>query len=141
MWGSRRSRRASGMSLVEVAMAIAILGAFAGMVTMSVRGHRVRSRQDVARKDITAIAKALEAFRAANSRYPTCEEGLGVLGRATRNRTDPLLRGGAVDPWGRPYRYDAPPSADRYRVVCLGADGVEGGEGGDRDISSDELGG
>jgi len=129
------------MSLSEVVVVIAILGGLAGTATMSVRGHRVRARQDVARKDIGAIVQALEAFRAMNNRFPTCQEGLDVLSRARTSHFGPLLRGGAVDPWGRPYRYDAPPAGNRCRVVSLGADGREGGQGGDQDISSDELGG
>jgi len=119
---------------------VAILGGLAGTVTMSVRSHQVRTRQDVARKDIDAIVKALEAFRAMNNRFPTRQEGLGVLERAPKSRSGPLLRGDAVDPWGRPYRYNALPAADRCKVVCFGADGLEGGRGGNEDITSGELG-
>ena len=40
------------------------------------------------------------------------------------------------DPWGNEYKYQAPGSKGPYDIISLGADGKEGGEGPDKDISS-----
>jgi general secretion pathway protein G len=40
------------------------------------------------------------------------------------------------DPWQRPFIYEA--SGEGYRILSLGADGKEGGEGTDRDIFSEQ---
>ena len=39
-----------------------------------------------------------------------------------------------------PLHLRVPGSQSDYEVICLGADGLEGGEGAEKDISSDSLG-
>lgn len=38
------------------------------------------------------------------------------------------------DPWDRPYVYES--DGRSFRIVCLGADGLAGGDGYDQDIDS-----
>ena len=38
------------------------------------------------------------------------------------------------DPWGHEYKYQSPGTHGPYDIVSLGADGVEGGEGANKDI-------
>ena len=40
------------------------------------------------------------------------------------------------DPWHNEYRYTAPGQKGPYDVVSLGADGKEGGDGPDKDITN-----
>jgi general secretion pathway protein G len=40
------------------------------------------------------------------------------------------------DPWGNEYKYSAPGQAGPYDIVSLGADGKEGGEGVNKDITN-----
>ena len=40
-------------------------------------------------------------------------------------------------PLGNPYQYNNPGKHGAYDVICYGADGREGGEGGDKDICND----
>ena len=42
------------------------------------------------------------------------------------------------DPWGNEYRYASPGQKGAYDIVSLGADGKEGGEGANKDITSAE---
>ena len=41
-----------------------------------------------------------------------------------------------TDPWGRPYAYRSPGQHGDYDLYSLGADGKEGGEGENRDVTS-----
>ncbi|MBW2022314.1 MAG: type II secretion system protein GspG, partial [Deltaproteobacteria bacterium] len=41
-----------------------------------------------------------------------------------------------LDPWGRPYQYCGPGEHGDYDLFSYGKDGVEGGEGYDKDIVS-----
>jgi general secretion pathway protein G len=52
---------------------------------------------------------------------------------------EPLLSGEPRDPWGHAYQYNSPGANAPYEVICYGADGREGGEGGDADITSTNL--
>jgi general secretion pathway protein G len=52
-------------------------------------------------------------------------------------QNEPLLTSSkVVDPWGHAYVYTIPGQHGKFDIVCLGADGVEGGEGENADIYS-----
>ena len=52
-----------------------------------------------------------------------------------------FLNKAPLDPWKNAYEYVSPGSSEPYEVICLGADGREGGEGENRDFTSESLGG
>jgi general secretion pathway protein G len=133
----KQARRA--FSLVEIMIVIVIIGLLAGVVTINVRGYLMKARQSTARTEIATIVQALGTFYATSGRYPTNEEGLDILTKPTEKNPEPLLEGKPTDPWGRPYQYVCPGSNAPFEVICLGADGREGGEGADADISSARL--
>jgi len=138
---SSRARRHTrgGFSLVEVMVVIVIIGLLASVVTLNVRGYLNKAKQNMARQEIATVVQALETFYAACSRYPTNEEGLAILTRPSEKLPESLLKAVPVDPWRRPYQYNSPGSAGPYEVICYGADGREGGDGVNADVSSDAL--
>src|SRR5207247_1646393 len=81
--------------------------------------------------EIATICTALETFYTAYGRYPSNDEGLSILTKKTEKFPDPLLAQVPVDPWSRAYVYIQPGRGHAYEVICLGADGREGGEGAD----------
>ena len=85
-------------------------------------------RQRLAWDEMQKIIALLETFRDQNGAYPTTEQGLAALA--------PLGVVPAADPWGNPYTYESPSLLNDFELVCLGADGVPGGEGEDADIAS-----
>jgi general secretion pathway protein G len=128
-----------GFTLVEVMVVMVIIGILASLVTYRVRSYLVVSKQNAAAAEIAKIAQALDTFYAATDRYPTNEEGLAVLTQKSAAFTDGILNKMPLDPWKHPYQYICPGRKSAYEVICLGADGREGGEGADRDISSESL--
>lgn len=83
------------------------------------------------------MISGLELFFLENDRYPTNEEGLAILLQHTDKHPDGLLRGSHLkDPWGHAYQYIYPGLHGTFDVICFGADGREGGTGGDQDINS-----
>jgi general secretion pathway protein G len=119
---------------------IVLLGILATTVTVSVRDYLVTGKQNAAKQEMAQIISALELFYLENDRYPTNEEGLAVLREHTDNHPDGLLRGGDLnDPWGHPYEYVYPGLHGSFDLVCYGADGLEGGRGGNADTNSWEM--
>jgi general secretion pathway protein G len=136
-FGIQNSHR--GFSLVEFTVVLALIGLLAGIVTIGVRPMLTRGKQSAARSEISSIRQALEHFYSVYGRYPTNDEGLAILRKPTEKISEPLLTQDPKDPWGRGYVYAEPGRKEPYEVICLGADGREGGSGGDMDIVSWDL--
>jgi general secretion pathway protein G len=104
------------------------------------RIYLIKAKQNAARHDVALIANALDQFWAEYNRYPTQDEGLEILAKPSDKIPDPLLKDVPIDPWGRPYVYVPPTTANASPdVVCRGANGKEGGTGADADISASTL--
>ena len=70
-------------------------------------------------------------YRIDNLRYPTTEEGLNALTAGNYLRRLPN------DPWNHPYRYALPgPEGKPFLISTLGADGREGGDGENADLTN-----
>lgn len=134
---SLRTRHA--FSLIEFTVVLALIGLLAGIVTVNVRHHLVRGKQNAARAEIATIRDALESFYTVVGRYPDNDEGLAILSQSTEQLPEPLLQQKPLDPWGRAYQYNQPGRDEPYEVICFGADGREGGEGADADVVSWDL--
>ena len=130
-----------GFSLVELIVVMVILGMLAGLVAVRTRGYLISSKQNAAKAEIANIVKAIETFYADQSRYPTTDEGIEILVQGTDTWPDGFLNKLPRDPWKNPYEYVSPGSTEPYEVICLGADGREGGEGENSDFTSEALDG
>ncbi len=133
------AKRTRGFTLLELMVVIVIIGILAGTVTVGVRSYLITSKQNVAKMEISKLAQAIESFYVGNDRYPTNEEGLEILTTTNDKFPEPLIGRLPNDPWGNPYDYLETGASPPFKVVAYGADGREGGEGADRDISSPEL--
>lgn len=140
MFSDKRSRPTFGFTLIELMVVIVIIGLVAGTVTVGVRSYLIRGKQNVAKMEIAKITQAIESFYLEQDRIPTNEEGLEILTQTSEAFPEPLLSTLPSDPWGNPYEYLETGSSPAYEVVCYGADGREGGDGADEDISSLHLG-
>lgn len=127
----------TGFTLVELMVVIVLVGLLAGAVSVGVRSYLVAGKQNVARMEIAKICQAIDTFYATYDRYPSNEEGIKVLSEPTEKLVEPLLTKLPRDPWGRLYQYNQPGRRRPYEVLSFGADGQEGGEGVDADLSSD----
>lgn len=131
--------RRNAFSLVELIVVMVIIGLLSSLVAVRTRSYLISSKQNAARAEIATIVNAMETFYADQSRYPTSEEGIEILVEGTNGFPDGFLKKVPKDPWGRPYEYLNPGTASPFEVLCLGGDGREGGEGGDMDLTSENL--
>jgi general secretion pathway protein G len=132
------SRRAA-FSLVELMVVVVIIGLLSSLVAVQTRSYLIASKQNAARAEISTMISALESFYADQSRYPTNDEGIAILKNGTPSFPDGFLKKLPLDPWGHAYEYMSPGANSPFEIICLGADGREGGDGGNADISSEAL--
>jgi len=129
----------SAFSLVELMVVVVIIGLLSSLVAVQTRSYLIASKQNAARAEISTMISALESFYADQSRYPTNDEGIAILKNGTPSFPDGFLKKLPLDPWGHAYEYMSPGANSPFEIICLGADGREGGDGGNADISSEAL--
>jgi general secretion pathway protein G len=133
--------RQRGFSLIELIVVLVILGLLAAVVGPAVVRRLRGSRSQIAKIQIAQFEESLDLFNFDVGRYPATEEGLRALIENTGNVPNwsgPYLTKNAVpkDPWNHDYVYRAPGQHGEYDLYSLGADGQEGGDGENADVSS-----
>lgn len=137
----RRPQRMRGMTLIEILVVLTLIGIIMGIVGGNFIGRGEKAKADAAKVEMGQIAQALDLYKLEVGRYPTTQEGLQALIQAPAGVTNwngPYWKKATVpkDPWGNDYKYSSPAASGPYEIVSLGADGKEGGEGVDKDITS-----
>ena len=130
-----RGLRRPAFTLVELMVVVVIVGVMATVVTLQVSDYLVTAKQNVAKSELATIKSALELFFMENDRYPTTDEGLPILTKKTPKHPNGIVSSDLADPWGREYVYLFPGFNGPFELRSLGADGQEGGDGANMDIS------
>ncbi len=139
-----RTRRAhatptpNGFTLVEMLVAIFIVGLLATIVVINVLPNQKKAMVQKARADIAILGQAMESYRLDNFTYPDAGQGLQALvtppAGAAGGRTEGYIKKLPNDPWGRPYQYSVPGRNGAFDIYSLGADGAPGGQDDNADI-------
>jgi general secretion pathway protein G len=127
----------TGFSLMELLVVLAIMGLLAAIVTPKVMGTLGKAKTQTTGTQIDQLGAALDFFKVDNGRYPTREEGLKALidapsGLASWNGPYLAKPDLPQDAWSRAFHYES--DGEGYDLYSFGADGREGGTGGDADI-------
>ena len=134
-------RAALGMTLIEILVVLVLIGIVTGILAGNFLGKGEKAKADAAKIEINQIGQTLDLYKLEIGRYPTSQEGLQALITAPSGVTNwngPYWKNGTLpkDPWGHEYKYTSPGSKTPYEILSLGADGKEGGEGPDKDITN-----
>ncbi len=134
----KRVSMQAGFTLIEIMVVVFILGLLVTLVAPKIIGRTDQARQTKARADIKAIEESMKLFKLDNGFYPSTGEGIQALvqppPRARRFNPDGYLDKVPLDPWGQEYAYLN--DGRNIRIISFGANGVEGGDGYDRDIDN-----
>lgn len=134
--------RMGGFTLLEMIVVLVIIGLIMGLVGPRLFSQADKAKVQTAETQVKMLRGALDTMRLDISRYPTQEEGLGILmNRPGDSKTaarwqGPYLEDGVPDdPWGNPYQYSPQASGlHAFSLYSLGADGKSGGTGFDADV-------
>lgn len=137
---TKRLLQQGGFTLLEMLVVLVIIGLVASLVGPQLLGRVDSSRVTAADTQIRMLKGALDTLRLDVGRYPTAEEGLGLLMRQPSDeRTQRKWQGPYLaesvppDPWGNPYQYK-PRNSTNVILYSFGADGKTDGEGIDADV-------
>ena len=134
----RKFNKASGFSLVELIVVIAILGMLMLLMVSNYGKFFSGSKKKVAEMLVTKTMEApLMMYMSDMGRYPTTQEGLQALVRAPSGKrgrwNGPYIKDqeSLMDPWKNPLQYRCPGqhNPDGYDLWSMGP----GGQSGDED--------
>ncbi len=130
-----------GMSLIEILVVLAIIGTIAATVGSSVFGNKEKAKLRIAKIQISKIENAINTF------YNDCDQLPDSLDQLINEPDSSVCESwgpGAyikekelVDPWKNDFVYEQTSSG--FNVMSYGKGGEEGGDGLEKDISSEDL--
>lgn len=134
--------RQQGFTLIEIMVVMVILGLLVAIVAPNIMGRSDQARVTAAEAQLSNIANALDLYRLDNSNYPSTQQGLEALVNEPTGSPEPrnwnpegYMKSVPQDPWGNDYQYVSPGTEGPYDLYSFGADGQEGGDGDNADIS------
>ncbi len=133
-----------GWTFVETLIVIAIVLILTSTVGFMAFRYIDRAKVVTARSQIESFSLALNSYFFDVKTFPSQPQGLDALWKKPElspvpdNWEGPYLdKPVPSDPWGNSYEYTTPgPNNLPFGIRSFGADGHEGGEGQNRDISS-----
>jgi general secretion pathway protein G len=140
-----RQKSSRGFTLIELMVVVLIIALLAGFAAPPVLNKLRGAKVNLAKPKMTFIENALKQFELDCGRLPD-ESGGGLEALLTappeledKWRGPYLKQSQLLDPWGNPYLYvrEGQYNPGSFDLICLGADGQEGGEGDDADIAND----
>lgn len=138
---AKSTKGQKGFTLVELLVVLVILGLIVGFAAPQVMKYLGGAKTDTATVQIERLSAILDLYRLDVGRYPDESDGLNALLEApagAESWNGPYIKkaDAIIDPWGTPYVYRFPGQQGEFDLYSLGADGQEGGEGEDRDVTS-----
>jgi general secretion pathway protein G len=135
------AHRIRGMTLIEILVVLTLIGIVMGIVGGNYLGQGEKAKAKAARIEIEQIGQTLDLFKLEVGRYPTTQEGLQALITAPAGVTNwngPYWKKTTLpkDPWTNEYHYASPGQHGAYDLWSYGADGKEGGDAVNKDITS-----
>lgn len=159
----RQSAVRRGFTLVELLIVLAILVLLASLVGPRLLGSKQKADINAVKTQIGMFQSALERFAVDMNRFPATEEGLSVLvtspgtdgggSSESSSSEDASAEGGSggggtwdgpylksetvpLDPWGKAYSYEYPPTHNKINVPDIWSFGPDGQENTEDDIVS-----
>lgn len=134
---NRTLRSEKGMTLVEIMIVLAILGAIIALVATNVADSRDKAKLKEAKIQLSLISNALQMYYTECGKYPEALTAIADGDSACSNWIpDKKMKKKLNDPWNREFYYTR--TGSEFILKSYGKDGKEGGTALNADIVSDD---
>lgn len=132
-----RWSRQAGLTLLEILVVLAIIGAVMAVLIPNITGNLSRSQVRTTKLAMGQVTQALTLYYNDCGSYPKALDGLLQSdGECSSWGPDPYLKKEVKDAWNNSFVYDSDGST--FTLKSLGKDRREGGDGANADITSEE---
>ena len=131
------ARRQGGFTILEIVIVFILLAGIMAFVGPKIFEKMGQAKSAEQRIRTQTLVGNIEMYKLEVGKYP---ENLGALVRqpaGVDKWNGPYAKDVDLkDAWGNDYRYTVPGQGKAYDLVSLGADGKDGGEGENRDVTN-----
>ena len=132
-----RYRRQRGFTILEIVIVFILLAGIMAFVGPKIFEQMGRAKSQEAKIRIQQLAGQVEMYKLEVGKLPANLQELVKQPGGVERWNGPYAKEADLkDAWGNDYRYTVPGQGKAYELVSLGADGKEGGEGENRDVSN-----
>jgi general secretion pathway protein G len=130
-------RRERGFTILEIVIVFILLAGIMAFIGPKIFEQMGKAKSQEAKIRIQDLAGRIEMYKLENGRYPENLQALVKQPPGADRWAGPYAKESDLkDAWGNDYRYGIPGQAKPFDLVSLGADGREGGDGENRDVSN-----
>ena|ERR1700674_1045451 len=131
------SRRERGFTLLEIVIVFVLIAGLLAYVVPKIYEQMGQARSREAKIRILQMVGNIELYKLEVGRYPDTLQALVKQPSGVDKWNGPYAKDADLkDAWGNDYRYTVPGQGKPFDLVSLGADGKEGGDGENRDLSN-----
>jgi general secretion pathway protein G len=131
------SRRQRGFTILEIVIVFVLLAGIMAFVGPRIFEGMGRAKSSEARIRIQQLAGNIEIYKLEVGKYPESLQALVKQPAGVDKWNGPYAKEETLkDAWGNDYKYTVPGQGKGFDLISLGADGKEGGEGENRDVSN-----
>lgn len=135
----KSTSRRSAFTLIEIMVVVIVIGIIAALVVPNLFDRAGKAKRSVAKQQIGSLETAIQLFQQDYSRFPdSLEELASPPADASGGGGSPpsVKQKDLIDPWGNPFVYRYPGNNWTFDLLSTGADGQEGGEEENADITN-----
>ena len=113
-------RRASGFTIVEIAIIIAVIGVISAMALVTFGQTQRSARDDRITADITSLKRSIQTYYNENGAYPTCSvAGICPVSSIASSLRRYMSNVPTVDPTGKNYEYASTSQPNQYGLAVF----------------------
>jgi general secretion pathway protein G len=131
------TRRERGFTILEIVIVFILLAGIMAFVGPKIFEQMGRAKSNEAKIRIQQLAGQIEMYKLEVGKYPDSLQSLVKQPAGVDRWNGPYAKDADLkDAWGNDYRYNIPGQGKAFDLISLGADGKDGGEGENRDVSN-----
>ena len=132
----RKSSR--GFTILEILIVFALIAGLMAFVGPRIFDALSKTKSQEAKIRLMDLAQQIDYYRLDTGKYPSSLQDLVRQPSGMDKWNGPYVKNPELlkDVWGNDYRYTVPGQNKAYDLTSLGADGREGGDGENKDITN-----
>jgi general secretion pathway protein G len=132
-----RNRRQGGFTILEIVIVFILIATLMAFVGPKIFEQMGRAKSSEAKIRVQQLSGQIEMYRLEVGKYPESLQALVKQPAGVDKWNGPYAKDVDLkDAWGNDYRYATPGQGKGFDLISLGADGKDGGEGENRDVSN-----